>query len=99
MMEEWSAPEAPADQNAAGDIWRVLIHNDDKTPFEYVIRTLESVFMLSEEIADHIAWTAHDLGAAVVVIRPRAEAESLARVARGRAQADGYPLQFTIEKD
>ncbi len=33
MMEEWSAPEAPADQNAAGDIWRVLIHNDDRTPF------------------------------------------------------------------
>ena len=96
-MEEWSAPEAPADQNAAGDIWRVLIHNDDRTPFEYVIRTLESVFMLSEEIADHIAWTAHDLGAAVVVIRRAGP--SLARVARGRAQADGYPLQFTIEKD
>jgi len=99
MADEWSIPDAPADQNAANDAWKVLIHNDEKTPFEYVIQTLESVFMLSEEIADHIAWTAHDRGTAVVVIRPRLEAEALARVARGRAQTDGYPLQFTLEKE
>ena len=99
MAEEWSAPDVPADQNATRDAWKVLIHNDDKTPFDYVIHTLESVFMLSEEIADHIALTAHEHGAAVVVIRRRVEAEALARVARGRAQAEGYPLAFTLEKN
>ncbi len=99
MAEEWSPFEAPAQPDAAGESWRVLILNDDKTPFEFVIDTLEAVFMLSEEIADYIALTAHEQGAAVVVIRSRAAAEALASVARARAQAAGYPLAFSLEAD
>ena len=33
MMEEWSAPEAPADQNAAGDIWQCSFIMTIGTPF------------------------------------------------------------------
>ena len=56
-----------------------------------------SVFMLSEELADHIAFTAHDNGSAVVVVRPRREAEKLVSVANGRAKVAGYPLTFTLD--
>jgi ATP-dependent Clp protease adaptor protein ClpS len=80
-------------------LYRVLIHNDDVTPFDYVIRILQRIFMLSEELADHVAWTAHEDGLAVVVVRPRSEAEKLIKVARARARADGYPLTFTLEPD
>jgi ATP-dependent Clp protease adaptor protein ClpS len=59
---------------------------------------LSSVFMMSEEIAEHIASTAHTQGAAVVVARPRAEAEKLLRIALAQAKTDGYPLQFTLEQ-
>jgi ATP-dependent Clp protease adaptor protein ClpS len=82
-----------------GDLSQVVVHNDDVTPFDYVIGTLTDVFMLSEELADHIAWTAHTKGCAVVVVRPRPDAEKLAKIANGRAQMDGYPLTFTLEAD
>ena len=79
--------------------WFVLIHNDDVTPFEYVIRILTNLFMLSEEMAEHVAQTAHIEGKAVAVVRPRPEAERLVKVARSRARSDGYPLTFSIEPE
>ena len=77
----------------------VLLHNDEVTPYEYVINMLGDLFMLSEEMADHVAWTAHNKGVAVVVVRPRVEAEKLVSVARGRARSSGYPLTFTLEQN
>ena len=79
--------------------WYVLIHNDDVTPFEYVIKILLQVFLLSEEIAEHVAQTAHNEGQAVVVVRPRNEAERLVKVARSRARLDGFPLSFSMEQE
>lgn len=77
----------------------VLIHNDDVTPFEYVLTILARVFLLSEEIAEHVAMTAHNEGRAVVVVRPRDEAKRLIAVAHSRARMDGYPLAFTMEPE
>ena len=45
------------------------------------------------------AATAHNKGVAVVVVRPRVEAEKLVSVARGRARSSGYPLTFTLEQN
>lgn len=84
---------------ARGDLAQVLIHNDDVTPYAYVIRILGDLFLLSEELADHVAWTAHTKGIAVVVVRPRAEAEKLVKAALRRARFDGYPLTFSLEHD
>lgn len=82
-----------------GDMWRVLVHNDPITTFEYVIHILTDLFMLSSELAEHIAFTAHEKGEAVVVIRPKSEAERLAKAGVGRARTDGYPLTFSTEPD
>src|SRR5690242_2771836 len=75
----------------------VLIHNDEVTPYDYVIHILADLFMLSEELADHIAWTAHTKGVAAVAVRPRAEAEKLIKIAHGRARQVSYPLTFSLE--
>lgn len=77
--------------------YMVLIHNDDVTPYDYVVGLLQEIFLLSEEMADHVAWTAHHEGLAVVVVRPRPEADKLITAARGRARIDGYPLTFSME--
>jgi ATP-dependent Clp protease adapter protein ClpS len=69
------------------------------TPYDYVIGILGDLFMLSEELADHVAWTAHNKGVAVVVVRPRAEAEKLVKVAHGRARFVNYPLTFSLEHE
>lgn len=108
MSESPLFPVAPPDAEPAqqeqtvstrGDLHAVLIHNDDVTPFDYVIGILGDLFMLSGELAEHVAWTAHSKGTAVVVVRPRTEAEKLVKVARGRARVDSYPLTFTLEQD
>jgi ATP-dependent Clp protease adaptor protein ClpS len=90
-------PELVQEGESLGELCTILIHNDDVTPYDYVIQILGSLFWLSEEIAEHIAWTAHTKGAAVVVVRPRSEAEKLVKVAGGRAKLAGFPLTFTVE--
>jgi len=80
-------------------LFKVLIHNDDMTPLDYVIRILQRIFMLSHELAEHVAETAHQEQVAIVVIRPRPEAEKLIGAARLQARADGYPLTFSMEPD
>lgn len=77
----------------------ILIHNDEVTPYEYVLRVLETIFLLSDELAEHIAWTAHSDGVAVVMVRPRNEAKRLIVVAHSKARADGYPLTFSMEPE
>lgn len=84
---------------ATENMWLVIIHNDDVTPYEYVLLILELVFFLSSELAEHITWMAHTEGRAGVVVRPRAEAERLIKVAQGRARADGFPLSFSMEPE
>jgi ATP-dependent Clp protease adaptor protein ClpS len=89
--------EAVDDDIRHEPLYQVLIHNDDVTPYDYVVRILQRIFLLSEEMADHVAWTAHNEEVAVVVIRTRAEAEKLIMAARGHARMDGYPLTFSME--
>ena len=79
--------------------YRILIHNDEVTPYDYVIRILARVFMLSEELAEHVAATAHNNGIAIVLIRPRHEAEKLIAAAQTAARIDGYPLAFSLESE
>lgn len=78
---------------------RVLIHNDDITPFDFVIAVLKSVFRLSHEIAEHVTLTAHMTGLALVVVRPKIEAEHLVKRAHIAARIEGFPLTFTLEPD
>ena len=79
--------------------YRVLIHNDSVTTFAYVIHVLSSVFLLSDEMAEHIAETAHHNGTAIVVVRPKSEADKLAKAAISHARMDGFPLTFSIEQE
>lgn len=80
-------------------LYLVLLHNDDVTPYEYVLQLLGRVFLLSEELAEHVAWTAQSDGQAVVIVRPRVEAKRLIDVAHNRARLDNYPLTFSMEPE
>ncbi len=87
------------DQPVFDEQQRVLIHNDDVTPFDFVITVLKSVFRLSQEIAEHITLTAHLKGLALVVVRPKPEAERLVAKAHMAARIEGFPLSFSLEPD
>ena len=46
--------------------WKVLLFNDDVTPFDVVVAALQRAAKLSEEMAEHVATTAHREGQATV---------------------------------
>ncbi len=77
--------------------FKILIHNDDVTPYEFVMLVLRHIFRLSPELAEHITWQAHTKGVAPVCTRPKSEAERLVNEAHTAARANGYPLTFSLE--
>lgn len=79
--------------------YRVLIHNDDVTTFEFVINLLQTIFKLPHSMAEQIAWITHIVGIALVCVRPQSEAESLVNKAVFAARLEGFPLVVTCEPD
>jgi len=80
-------------------LWRVIIHNDDVTPMEFVIVILQRIFELLPLEAEHVMFVAHYTGMAYVCTLPLSEAKSRVGKAHFAAQLEGYPLRFTIEPE
>lgn len=78
-------------------LYRVLVHNDDITPYDFVILILVRFFQLSPVDAELVTWTAHTNGIAEVAILPLREAQKRVGRSHFAASVEGYPLTFTIE--
>lgn len=79
--------------------YRVLIHNDDVTTFEFVIDMLQKIFRLTLAQAEHVALLTHIAGIALVCVRPQGEAEQLVNKAIFAARLEGFPLMLTCEPE
>ena len=79
--------------------FRVLIHNDDVTPMDFVVHVLRGIFKLSGPEAVEVMFTAHYRGIAVVQILPKTEAENRIARAQFAAGLEGYPLKFSMEPE
>jgi len=77
----------------------ILIHCDGTPPYKFLTLLLQTVFELSQELAEHIASVASTQGSARVVTRSLSEAERLANVARAAALLNGFPLLISLEQD
>src|SRR5712691_4899879 len=84
--------ELPVAETELEPPYRVLIHNDDVTPFDYVIAVLRSVFLLSGREALAVTTRAHVTGIAYVVTLPYEEAKYRVGKAHTLARAAGFPL-------
>jgi len=82
-----------------GGRWNVIIHNDDVTPFDFVIAVLRTVFLLGARDAWVVTTRAHLAGVAYVMTLPLEEAKYRVGKAHSLARAAGYPLTFTIEPE
>ncbi len=92
--------EEEIDQESADEPpYRILIHNDHVTPFDFVIAVLIRVFSLTPIIAEHITYLAHTNGLALVCVLPKSEAEQRVGRAHFAARLEGFPLTFTLEPD
>lgn len=79
--------------------YRVLIHNDDVTPYDFVIAILQRIFELDPFRAEVVTYTAHTQGVAYVTTLPKTEAQRRVGKAQFAASLEGYPLAFTIEPE
>ena len=79
--------------------YRVIIHNDNVTTFDFVIGILVTVFNLSFIRATRVAFEAHTKGNAYVGTFPLEEAKSRVFKAQYAARQQGFPLTFTIEPE
>lgn len=89
--------EETASQEETERPHRVLIHNDDVTPYDFVIVILVRIFELDSFAAEAITWTAHTNGFAQVVVLPLSEANRKVGRAHFAAALEGYPLKFSVE--
>ena len=80
-------------------MYRVLIHNDEVTPMEFVVIILQRIFGLTPMESEHVMITAHYTGLAYVTSLPLNEAKSRVGKAHFAAQLEGYPLAFSIEPE
>ena len=89
----------PLSEEAFEPLYRVLIHNDDVTPVDFVIVVLQRFFQLDGSTAEAITYTAHVEGMAYVMTLPKGEAQKRVGQAHFAASLEGYPLLFTIEPE
>ncbi|MCA9936997.1 MAG: ATP-dependent Clp protease adaptor ClpS [Anaerolineales bacterium] len=88
-----------SDTDAANGSWKVVIHNDDVTPYDFVIMILQTIFQLSPVAAELVTYIAHSMGLALVAVLPQKEAQRRVGKAHFAAQLEGYPLTFSLESD
>ncbi len=79
--------------------YRVLIHNDDVTPMDFVVAILRSIFDLPLERAEAVMLTAHYTGGALVGTWSKDEAQRRVDQAHQLARLYEYPLKFTLEPE
>ena len=80
-------------------LYRVIIHNDDVTPMDFVVNVLKTFFYLSNPKAAEIMLTAHVYGTAYVQTLPKTEAENRINKAHFAAGLEGFPLHFSLEPE
>ncbi len=80
-------------------LYRVIIHNDDVTPMDFVVHVLTTFFVLSAPDAMDVMLTAHFKGMAYVQTLPKTEAEKRINKAHFAAGLEGYPLHFSMEPE
>ena len=79
--------------------FRVIIHNDDVTPMDFVVAILARIFFVNGPDAVEIMYTAHFSGAAYVQTLPKTEAQNRIGRAHFAAGLEGYPLNFSMEPE
>lgn len=80
-------------------MYRVVYLNDDYTPIDFVIHSLQKVFHRAFDDAFNISMKIHESGSAVVGIYPMDIAETKADTVMTLAMTQQHPLMVIVEKE
>lgn len=78
--------------------YQVVLHNDDKTTFEFVVELLVDVFNKSIEEAVGLTMKVHHEDSAVAGIYSLEVAEQKKHEATTRAETSNFPLKVTLKE-
>lgn len=78
-------------------LYKVVMHNDDYTPMEFVVEILESFFGMDREGATHVMLIVHTKGKAVCGVYSKDVAETKAAQVNQYARQNEHPLLCEIE--
>lgn len=78
-------------------LYKVVMLNDDYTPMEFVVETLEQFFYMNREQATRVMLTVHTAGKAICGVFTRDVAETKAAQVNQHARNNEHPLMCEIE--
>ncbi len=79
--------------------FKVLLHNDDYTPMEFVVAILERIFGKGPSEATHIMLQIHNSGLGVAGVYVLQVAETKVAMVHRAAEERSYPLRADLEKE
>jgi ATP-dependent Clp protease adaptor protein ClpS len=82
-----------------GRRWKVLLHNDDRTTFEFVIDLLVNLFRKDRSEAARLTHEVHTHGLAIVCVTHFERAELYVEQVRSLSRPRGFPLTASIEPE
>jgi ATP-dependent Clp protease adaptor protein ClpS len=99
------SPDAPQVLPGTGTVektelaprWKVILHNDDITTFEFVVALLVGVFQKETEEAVRLTQEVHDTGSALITVTGFERAELYVEQVHSLARAQGFPLAASME--
>ena len=80
-------------------MYKVLLHNDDYTPREFVVDILISIFNKSMQDAIQLMWYVHKNGTGLIETYTYQVAETKIKQASALAREYGFPLKTTMEQE
>lgn len=78
-------------------LYKVLLHNDDYTPMEFVVQLLMKFFQMSRPKAEEIMIHVHTRGIGICGVFPREIAETKVRLVMDYAMENQHPLQCSLD--
>ena len=88
----------PSHQTKTPKMFKVVIHNDDFTPRDFVVHLLQRFFGKDETSATQLMLQVHHKGAGIAGIYTHEIAETKAYQANEYAKENHYPLHTTVEE-
>jgi ATP-dependent Clp protease adaptor protein ClpS len=89
----------PEPKTMKPSIYKVLLHNDDYTPMDFVVYVLERFFNKPHEEANRIMWHVHQKGVGICGVYTYEVAETKVAQVMNFARQHQHPLQCTMEKE
>ena len=79
--------------------YKVIIHNDDFTTMDFVVKVLRDIFFMNEQDAETLMMQVHNTGQAVVGIYSYDIAQTKSQKAIKMARENGFPLRLSVKHE